>query len=191
MFPRALIFIANGTEEMEFTITYDTLVRAGISCTSAFVPDKEGERTQTSEGEGFVATCSRGVRITADTGLQSIQNDKYQDYDVVVVPGGAKAGKLVAMICAGSLAALRADILESAITSHPSVKDQLSERFTYKEDSVVVDRNLITSRGPGTAFLFAFAIIEKIIGVEKRKEVEGPMVFPQTLIASASMLSIS
>ncbi|CAE6464104.1 unnamed protein product [Rhizoctonia solani] len=164
MFPRALIFLANGTEEMEFTITYDTLVRAGISCTSAFVPDKEGWPTQTSEGEGYVATCSRGVRITADTGLQSVQNDQYQDYDVVVVPGGAKgaetistnseclkiirwqheAGKLVAMICAGSLAALRADILESAITSHPSVKDQLSERFTYKEDSVVVDRNLIT-----------------------------------------------
>ncbi|CAE6374232.1 unnamed protein product [Rhizoctonia solani] len=199
MFPRALIFIANGTEEMEFTITYDTLVRAGISCTSAFVPDKEGGPSQTSEGEGYVATCSRGVRITADTGLQSVKNDQYQDYDVVVVPGGAKgaetistnseclkiirwqheAGKLVAMICAGSLAALRADILESAITSHPSVKDQLTERFTYKEDSVVIDRNLITSRGPGTAFLFAFSIIEKIIGPEKRKEVEGPMVFPK------------
>ncbi|QRV78684.1 4-methyl-5(b-hydroxyethyl)-thiazole monophosphate biosynthesis [Ceratobasidium sp. AG-Ba] len=198
MFPRALIFLANGTEEMEFTITYDTLVRAGISCTSAFVPDKEGEPTQTSEGEGLVATCSRGVRITADVGLESVQKDQYQDYDVVVVPGGAKgadtistnseclkiirwqheAGKLVGMICAGSLAALRADILESALTSHPSVKDQLKERFSYKEESVVVDRNLITSRGPGTAFLFALSIVEKIAGAEKRKEVEGPMVFP-------------
>ncbi|KAG8795804.1 hypothetical protein FRC12_009395 [Ceratobasidium sp. 428] len=198
MFPRALIFLANGTEEMEFTIAYDTLVRGGISCTSAFVPDKEGERTQTSEGEGLVATCSRGVRIMADVGLESVQKDQYQDYDVVVVPGGAKgaetistnseclkiirwqheAGKLVAMICAGSLAALRADILESAITSHPSVKDQLKERFDYKEESVVIDRNLITSRGPGTAFLFALSIVEKIAGTEKRKEVEGPMVFP-------------
>ncbi|KAG8717496.1 hypothetical protein FRC09_014187 [Ceratobasidium sp. 395] len=198
MFPRALIFLANGTEEMEFTITYDTLVRGGISCTAAFVPDKEGERTQTSEGEGLIATCSRGVRITADVGLESVQKDQYQDYDVVVVPGGAKgaetistnseclkiirwqheAGKLVAMICAGSLAALRADILECAITSHPSVKDQLKERFDYKEESVVIDRNLITSRGPGTAFLFALSIVEKIAGTEKRKEVEGPMVFP-------------
>ncbi|KAB5588825.1 4-methyl-5(b-hydroxyethyl)-thiazole monophosphate biosynthesis [Ceratobasidium theobromae] len=198
MFPRALIFIANGTEEMEFTITYDTLVRAGISCTSAFVPEKEGGRSQTSEGEGLTATCSRGVRIVADVGLESVQKDKYQDYDVIIVPGGAKgadtistnteclkiirwqheAGKLVAMICAGPLAALRADIVESALTSHPSVKDQLAERFNYKEDSVVVDRNLITSRGPGTTFLFAFAIVEKILGLEKRKEVEEPMVFP-------------
>ena len=164
MFPRALIFIANGTEEMEFTIAYDTLVRAGISCTSAFVPEKEGEPTQTAEGEGLVATCSRGVRITADLGLESVQKDKFQEYDVIIVPGGAKgaetistnteclkiirwqheAGKLVAMICAGSLVALRADILESELTSHPSVKDQLVERFDYKEDSVVVDRNLIT-----------------------------------------------
>ncbi|KAG9087366.1 hypothetical protein FS749_002959 [Ceratobasidium sp. UAMH 11750] len=164
MSPRALIFLANGTEEMEFTITYDTLVRGGISCTSGFVPDKEGEQTQTSNGDGLVATCSRGVRITADVGLESVQKDQYQDYDVVVVPGGAKgaetisanseclkiirwqheAGKLVAMICAGSLAALRADILESALTSHPSVKDQLKDRFDYKEESVVVDRNLIT-----------------------------------------------
>lgn len=183
---------------MEFTIAYDTLVRGGISCTSAFVPDREGEPTQTSDGEGLIATCSRGVKITADVGLESVQKDKYQDYDVVVVPGGAKgaetistnseclkiirwqheAGKLVGMICAGPLAALRADILESALTSHPSVKDQLKERFTYKEESVVIDRNLITSRGPGTAFLFALSIVEKVAGIEKRKEIEGPMVFP-------------
>lgn len=58
------------------TITYDTLVRGGIACTSAFVPDREGEPTQTKEGEGLVATCSRGVRITADVGLESVQKDQ-------------------------------------------------------------------------------------------------------------------
>ena len=80
MSPTALVFIADGTEEMELcviitiqhvdynmltrysTITYDTLVRGGIECTSALV----GSTSQVN-----VATCSRGVRILPDATLDS------------------------------------------------------------------------------------------------------------------------
>jgi protein DJ-1 len=69
-------------------------------------------------------------------------------FDLVVVPGGAEGakiisqdgrvqrmlqnhyqqGKLVAMICAGSVAAKTAKIaLGSALTSHPSVKADLEQ----------------------------------------------------------------
>ncbi len=41
---------------------------------------------------------------------------------------------------------------------------------------VVVDGNLITSRGPGTAFEFALTLVEKLYGREKADEVAGPMV---------------
>ncbi|KAG5730608.1 hypothetical protein E4T56_gene4127, partial [Termitomyces sp. T112] len=63
------------------------------------------------------------------------------------------------------------------LTSHPSVKAQL-EGFDYSEDSVVISGNLITSRGPGTAFPFAFALVERLCGADKRAEVFKPMVFP-------------
>ncbi|KAG8927820.1 hypothetical protein FRC02_007739 [Tulasnella sp. 418] len=161
--PSALILVANGTEEMEFVITYDVLVRAGIDCTSAFVSDNASAFPTPSS----VVTCSRGVKIIADIDLRDLE--KPREYDALIIPGGAqgaetlsgssvvqqlvqdyyKSGKLVGMICAGSLVALRASIPRTAITSHPSVKNQLQNDFDYKEDSVVVSNNLITSRGPG------------------------------------------
>lgn len=41
---------------------------------------------------------------------------------------------------------------------------------------VVVDGNLITSRGPGTALEFALAVVAALFGPEKAKDVAGPMV---------------
>jgi len=191
--PSALIFIANGTEEMEFTITYDTLVRGGVACTSVLV------------GEGSAnnaAVCSRGVRILPDTTLQALSTAEINAFDALVVPGGAKGAetlsgnktvqglvkefienkKLVGMICAGSLAALTSGLSKQPITSHPSVKDQLSSAFEYSENPVVVSGPLVTSRGPGTAFPFALKLVEILSGQEKRQEITGPMIFPQGAI---------
>lgn len=36
--------------------------------------------------------------------------------------------------------------------------------YTYVEDRVVVDQNIVTSRGPGTAFLFALTLVEQLVG---------------------------
>ncbi|TFK98609.1 DJ-1 [Pterulicium gracile] len=188
----ALILIANGTEEMEFTITYDTLVRGGVSCTSAFVPDSES-----SPGENK-AKCSRGLVVTPDTILASVENSAVADYDLLVIPGGAKGAetmsgsavvqalvrdflykqKYVGMICAGSLAAKTAKLPRQPLTSHPSVKEALEQDFEYSEDPVVLSGKLITSRGPGTAFPFALTLVELLCGKEARDSVYGPMVFP-------------
>ncbi|KAJ3880486.1 DJ-1 [Lentinula edodes] len=188
--PSALILIADGTEEMEFTITYDTLVRAGVTCQSAFVHDDEFVSPVAAKG-------SRGIRIIPDVYFEPNVSGP-DKFDVLVIPGGAKGAetisknpavqalireylskeKLVGMICAGSMAALTAGLSKHALTSHPSVKAQLESDFIYTEVPVVVSDNLITSRGPGTAFPFALKLVEMLCGVEKRKEVHGPMVFP-------------
>lgn len=47
--------------------------------------------------------------------------------------------------------------------------------YTCKEDAVVVDGNVVTSRGPGTAFQFALEIIKILLGEEKAKSVAKPM----------------
>ncbi|KIM33862.1 hypothetical protein M408DRAFT_325439 [Serendipita vermifera MAFF 305830] len=200
--PTALVLIANGTEEMEFTITLDTLVRAGIECTSAFVPSASEVGLSSSGGWGVnevLVTCSRGIKITADTTLDAVLAQQGKVYDAIVIPGGAKGadtlsqseavqklvkaqydgGKLVGMICAGSLVAKMSKLPKQPLTSHPSVKSYLDQDYEYKEDSVVTSGKLITSRGPGTAFPFAFEIIRQLCGEEKVKEVEGPMIFPK------------
>ncbi|RDX54749.1 DJ-1 [Lentinus brumalis] len=197
--PSALILIADGTEEMEFTITYDTLVRAGVSCTSAFVSNEE--RDGNEQNPPF-AHGSRRINILPDTYFspQAATPDKY---DLLVIPGGAKGaetisrsspvqhlvrryledGKFVGMICAGSLAALTSKLPKQPLTSHPSVRDQLKDAFEYSEEPVVVSGKLVTSRGPGTAFPFALTLVELLCGKEKRAEVAGPMVFPKGTFA--------
>jgi 4-methyl-5(b-hydroxyethyl)-thiazole monophosphate biosynthesis len=46
---------------------------------------------------------------------------------------------------------------------------------TYVEERVVVDGNLITSRGPGTAVDFALAIAERLAGPEAAAEQRAAM----------------
>jgi transcriptional regulator GlxA family with amidase domain len=41
---------------------------------------------------------------------------------------------------------------------------------------VVVDGNVITSRGPGTAIEFSLAMVEMLYGTDKAREVAAPMV---------------
>ncbi|KZT70473.1 DJ-1 protein [Daedalea quercina L-15889] len=198
--PSALILIADGTEEMEFTITYDTLVRAGVSCTSAYVPAADAASQNTTSLP--CATGSRGINILPDQRF-SPQAAAPANYDLLVIPGGAKGAetivtnspvqhlvraymqenKYVGMICAGSLAAKTAGLPKQPLTSHPSVKSQLESDFEYSEEPVVVSGRLVTSRGPGTAFPFALTLVELLCGKEKRAQVAGPMIFPPETFA--------
>ncbi|HLA51072.1 MAG TPA: DJ-1/PfpI family protein, partial [Thermodesulfobacteriota bacterium] len=56
------------------------------------------------------------------------------------------------------------------ITSHPTVRTKL-QREKLSEERVVVDGNIITSQGPGTAIEFAFKLVEVLFGKEKVLEV--------------------
>ena len=53
---------------------------------------------------------------------------------------------------------------------------QFLARFRAAERRVIVDGQLTTSRGPGTAFEFALSLVEQLFGSEKMKEVANPMV---------------
>jgi protein DJ-1 len=53
------------------TITYDTLVRAGIECTSAFVP-KGLSPYGSSDTSPALAICSRQVKILPDVTLDPL-----------------------------------------------------------------------------------------------------------------------
>ena len=85
---KAVVFLTQGTEEMEFTITYDVLVRGGVNVTSVFVPES-GKPAAPING---LVVASRGVKLGADTTLQALlQNDNVDEYDAYIVPGGAGA----------------------------------------------------------------------------------------------------
>ncbi|RZC42546.1 DJ-1 [Asbolus verrucosus] len=184
MAKRALVFLAPGAEEMEAVISIDVLRRGGIDVTVAGLPDSN------------LVACSRGVNIKPDISISEASSKG--PFDVVVLPGGLggskalseskevgqlikdqeKAGRWTAAICAAPTA-LKAHgtYVGKNLTSYPAMEAQLAEggQYNYKQDAVVVDGNLITSRGPGTAFDFALTIVDKLNGKEKASEVAKAM----------------
>ncbi|CAO3593915.1 unnamed protein product [Absidia cylindrospora] len=188
----AIVFIANGTEEMEFTIVVDVLRRANVKVQVVGV----------ELGHVGYAECSRGVKIVPDSALEALSLNDWSDYDAAVIPGGLKGAqtlrdntmvkqilsslydqkKYVAFICAGTIAAKAANIGKGrTATSYPAFKDELSNYYDYSEDRVVVDGNLVTSRGPGTAFLFALTLVSNLVGKEVSSKLEKEMLTATTL----------
>jgi 4-methyl-5(b-hydroxyethyl)-thiazole monophosphate biosynthesis len=174
---KALVFLATGFEEIETVTVVDVLRRAGVDVTVA------GLAPNVVEG-------AHGIKIVPD---KSIDDVKVEDFDAVVVPGGnpgyknlrknqrviniiTKAfgsNKLVAAICAGPTVLSDAGILKGkACTIYPGMEDELRKgRGKPKQDMVVVDGNIITSRGPATALPFALKLAEKLAGKQVAENV--------------------
>lgn len=164
---RALIPIADGCEEMEVVIVADTLRRAGWNVVLAGL-----------HGTAPV-TASRKVKLVPDARWEELD---LLSFDLIVLPGGAGGTKAlcehdgvqetlrifdieekwIAAICAGPLALHKAGVLKGrAFTCFPGVEKEM-RRSDRSDDAVVVDRNFVTSQGPGTAFAFALKLIELI-----------------------------
>jgi 4-methyl-5(b-hydroxyethyl)-thiazole monophosphate biosynthesis len=176
-------------------IIVDVLRRAGVAVTLASV---EPGRTE--------VVCSRGVRVVADALLPAAA--AAAPYDAVVLPGGMPgaarlaasdavtsivrdqdaAGRLVAAICAAPAVALApAGVLAARkATAHPAFVDGLPDA-SLASARVVVDGHVVTSRGPGTAFEFALALVAALEGGAKAAEVAGPMVLPDAVAAPVTV----
>ena len=88
-----------------------------------------------------------------------------------------EAGKWIAAICAapsvfGGLGFLK----DKEATSYPGCLDGIPVGG-YKEDPVVVDGNVVTSRGVGTAIAFALKLIEVLISKEKAEEIAASIIY--------------
>ncbi len=178
---KVLVIIANGCEELEAVTVIDLLRRAEIDVTTA------------SLDTGSTVTpvrASRGVVLLADITLdEAIKNH----YDMVILPGGLPGAdyldkdsrvtslikkmnsenKYVAAICAAPKVLANAGILDNKkATSYPGVLKSMSlEKTRLLTDNVVIDGNVVTSRGPATAMDFALSLIEQLINKNKRDEV--------------------
>ncbi|XP_061040125.1 Parkinson disease protein 7 [Eubalaena glacialis] len=182
---RALVILATGAEEMETVIPVDVMRRAGIKVTIAGLAGKDPVQ------------CSRDVVICPDASLEDAK--KEGPYDVVVMPGGGlgaqnlsqssavkeilkeqeKRKGLIAAICAGPTALLAHEIgFGSKVTTHPLAKDKMMDgsHYSYSENRVERDGLILTSRGPGTSFEFALAIVEALAGKEVADQVKAPLV---------------
>ena len=180
--PRVLVPLAEGCEEIEAVTIIDLLRRADIEVVVAGL-------------QPGVVKASRGVQLVPDTTLDAVLDE---DFDMVVLPRGmpgaahlkadariitllknmAAAGRYTAAICAAPIVLAEAGLLAGRrATSYPGFLDALPD-IQLSTATVVQDGQVLTSRGPGTAMDFALALIEVLVGPDKRKQVEVPLLRP-------------
>jgi len=74
--------------------------------------------------------------------------------------------KIVGAICAAPFALKEAGVLGSKYTCYPSVEEQIGKEGYTDSSKVVIDGNVMTSRGPGTALCFGLEIVRRLVGEE-------------------------
>lgn len=181
---RAIMLFAEGFETVEALMVVDILRRGGVELTMASITEDE------------MISSSHGVRIEMDAVLGEVD---LSEYDAIILPGGMPgtlhlgeseavkkalhvmndAGKIVAAICAAPGVLGKHGFLEGKkACSYPSHEENLTGA-TVLRDAVVVDGNIVTSRGLGTATEFAFALLEILEGKEKEEQIKEAIVYQE------------
>lgn len=169
--PTVAVVFADGCEEVEGLSIVDVLRRLNIKT------DMVGLDKLTIMG-------AHQIKLTCD----KVLDDSLADYDLVALPGGSvgaenlrdseqlkklmvqrnEESKWNAAMCAAPIALARFGLLaNSNYTSYPGI-DQTTKAEAptgiYHDKITVVDpqRKIITSRGPATAWAFAYEIAEAV-----------------------------
>lgn len=183
---RVAVFVAPGLEEIEGLTVVDLLYRAGVPCdTVAITPD-------------HMVTSSHEVTILCDRSLED-DDFSFDGYDMLVLPGGipgtpnlraceplcaalmerAERGGAISAICAAPSILAELGLLKGRrATSNPGFQHVLAENGAnlVPDEPVVVDGNLITSQGAGTAMPFALEIVRHFLGDEAVERVRAGVV---------------
>lgn len=163
------LFLAEGFEETEAVVTIDILRRGYAELKTVSV---SGDRA---------VTGAHGITVMADISINEV---KKADAEAFILPGGMPGtknleeseeikelllyghenGKLVCAICAAPSILGKYGILKGKrAVCYPGFEDYLDGAKVY-EVPVMRDGNVITSRGAGTAHLFAEEILVALKG---------------------------
>lgn len=196
MAKRVLLLLADGFEPLEAAGFTDVLGWANIDGNEPIELVSAGLRPKLKATFGFSVIPNA---IVAELDLDT--------FDALAVPGGFEgagfyqdalapeftsviakfesAGKAVASVCVASLSLGSAGVLRGrrATTYHQvggKRKAQLeSYGATFIDQPVVVEGNLITSTGPGTAIEVAFALLEQLTSQANADHIRTLMRVPE------------
>lgn len=163
---KAIVFIAEGFEEIEALSIVDILRRGGVEVKMMSITDNP-----------FV-TGAHGIEVTTDL----VEEFEIEDEDMIVLPGGLpgadnlrkstkvcnaimqfnKEKKYIAAICAAPYVLGQLGVLKGKkATCYPGFEKHL-EGAQYTAADVEVDGKLITGNGPSSATKFALTLLEKL-----------------------------
>lgn len=188
----ALILLAEGFEEIEAITVIDVLRRAEVDVTVAGVTSKD---VMGAHGIGVRADGLLVDLVAAPLGNAVVEatRERTPAFDIVILPGGMPGSKhlrddakvrqlvieqneqqrLVAAICAAPIVLEAAGILNGRMATCFPGFELPSARLSQAR--VVVDGNVITSRGPGTALEFALTIVALLTEPERAARLRDSM----------------
>ena len=178
------ILLGTGFEEAEALVTADVLRRANLPV------------SLTGIGGEYV-TGSHNITVRADIRVEDVA---LSNGDTVVLPGGmggvasiegSKAAMAlvqeaaencrIAAICAAPTLLARAGLLKKGVrcVCYPGMEGELSAAGAVPQPdrSTVVDGNLVTGRGPGSAFDFGLTLAEVLAGADAARAVAAGLVY--------------
>lgn len=175
------ILIGRGFEEIEALTVFDILKRGKLDAELVSVTGS------------LKVNSASNMTVVCDCLLEERDNSKEK---MVVIPGGMggvkrilaspsakeyitksfEEGKYIGAICAGPLVLDKLKILEGyKFTCYPGVEKEMEnthiKEYYMGDKSLIADRNLITSVGPGSASEFAFKLLELLAGKEEADKV--------------------
>lgn len=176
------LFLAEGFEEIEALAVVDILRRADVTVKTVSVHDSKQ------------VTAAHGITVFADILLDEVDLKRA---DMLVLPGGmpgtrnlAKSDKLIELIqeaerldkyitaiCAAPTVLAKAGVLKGKkAICYPGFENEL-EGAVIHDDLVVRDGKIITSKGPGTAMLFGYALVDILKGNLESDAIRKAMIF--------------
>ena len=165
---KVYIFFADGFEDIEGLTVVDLMRRAGIDIQTVSIKETKEIRT------------SHGIDLLTDRTFGGMPGTKYlEEYKPLteLLTDFYQNGGKVAAICAAPGIFERLGFLKGRnATSYPSVMEQLKSARTSLEP-VVVDGNVTTSRGLGTAIDFSLSLIGQLEGSAKAEEIAESVVY--------------
>jgi 4-methyl-5(b-hydroxyethyl)-thiazole monophosphate biosynthesis len=175
---KAVIVFAEGFEEIEAVTPTDILRRADVQVELVGL-------------NAAAVTGAHGIVFKMDRVLNDAEN-----VDAIILPGGMPGaqhlseserlarllkahledGKIVGAICAapGVVLGRHGLLAGRKATCYPGFEKEFG-KGTHVDEAVVVDGNLITSKGPGTAFAFGLALACALAGDAKADELAEAM----------------
>lgn len=158
---KASVIIAPGFEEGEALTIIDIIRRAGIPCDSVGLtePVVTGAHNITMKCDAVLSmdTCDSDM-VVLPGGIPGATNLRDSDLLMEVIRKMNSEGKYVCAMCAAPIALERAGVLEGKKFTAYVGYDEKIKAGTFLEDEVVTDGNVVTSRGPATAYAFAYEL---------------------------------
>ena len=191
---KVLLFLAQGFEEYEASVFTDVIgwsrvygkepvdlvttgLRSEIKCTWNFIvrPELEFEKINVKDFDALA--------IAGGFEKAGFYEDAYDERLLNLIREFDKEGKIIAAICVSALPVGKSGVLKGRKATTYDLLDGVRRKqladfgAIVQDESIVIDKNIITSTGPSTGLDVAFILLERLTDKENVDVVKKYMRF--------------